>query len=139
MALRVCCMQKQERAWPRVKRQQALWNIYVTIMGIFLTTGVALDIKCSCAGTGRRHCCSPNDNVELLTVLTFVTALCWLLINKLCFDCLLSHESKRHRLANSRPVSSIRYFLTLVCGLAMVIIVISGIVALTFYSFNFEV
>jgi len=141
----MCLCEKVAPGETKLSFSRILTNVYVTIIGIFLSSGIYIDIKCTCGQNQETNCCVEADYTYSLCVVPWILGLVWILANKLLFETLLE---KRRRIKKKSPkkTNQIKRMVTkefsiseIFCFMTMVIIVISGLIATGFYSFKFLV
>ncbi len=125
---------------------RALSCAYVTIIGIFLTSGIYLDIRCTCGKKGARDCCTRENYAVALAGTPFVVALAWVFVNKLILEYFLEPSSPRLLKAPKGKAKRISKkkdgainISRLICGIGMLVVVIAGFIATAVYSFQFPV
>ncbi len=123
--------------------------LYVTIIGVFLTAGIFLDLMCRCDEDNLHDCCRSNYRGLSLGAAPFPIAFVWCLANKLAFEFFLGKERTKKKRAGKRSVrgrkrkavtESCNFGLSsIICVVAMAVIGVAGLVATSVYSFKFHV
>ncbi|MDR3547124.1 MAG: hypothetical protein P4M11_02400 [Candidatus Pacebacteria bacterium] len=129
----------------------SLSGIYVTVIGLFLTSGIFLDLMCGCDDKGEDECCQSNYRTISLGAAPFPIALVWLLATKLVDLFLMknknntkAHQKRRTTQRNRRlqqqnkPGDGFRISAVIII-FAMSVIVVAGLVSTSVYSFRFHV
>ena len=113
----------------------------MTIIGVFITGGIYLDILCACNNEAGNHCCKADNYVISFSATPFIIGISWLIVNKVWFDYFLKEvlprdiktKKKKRAIGGRFQISGI------ICTISMVVIVIAGLIGIGIYSFRFGV